>query len=246
MTGREATVPKTTANGGVLGLDVENSRVLLLVLLTFVTGAVDAVSYLGLDLVFTANMTGNVALLGFAASGADGLPLLRAAVALFAFLLGAIVAGRIVRRADASITWPVRVSVCVGAVPLILLAVFGMWIGRDDTPLPDVLAGALALAMGIQGAATRRLSVADLPTTVVTSTLTGLAADSSLAGGSNIRWRRRLCAVTALLLGAVAGGALVQIHPALGLLPALGALLVVIALITSARLHRVPLTTQVS
>jgi len=36
--------------------------VLLFVLLTFFTGSVDAVSYLGLDRVFTTNMTGNLAL----------------------------------------------------------------------------------------------------------------------------------------------------------------------------------------
>ncbi len=43
-----------------------------LLLLTVVTGIVDAVSYLGLGHVFTANMTGNVVLLGFAAAGASG------------------------------------------------------------------------------------------------------------------------------------------------------------------------------
>ena len=39
---------------------------LLLMLLTTVTGLVDAVSYLALNHVFVANMTGNVVFLGFA------------------------------------------------------------------------------------------------------------------------------------------------------------------------------------
>src|SRR5437868_15296221 len=45
-----------------------------LLALTFTTGLVDAVSYLGLGRVFTANMTGNVVLLGFGVAGAGGLP----------------------------------------------------------------------------------------------------------------------------------------------------------------------------
>ena len=40
--------------------------------LTVVSGLIDAVSYLGLGHVFTANMTGNVVVLGFAAAGAPG------------------------------------------------------------------------------------------------------------------------------------------------------------------------------
>ena len=43
-----------------------------LLLMTVVTGLVDAVSFLSLGHVFTANMTGSVVLLGFAAAGASG------------------------------------------------------------------------------------------------------------------------------------------------------------------------------
>ena len=53
-----------------------------LVALTFTTGVVDAVSYLGLGRVFTANMTGNVVLLGFGIVGGFGLPVLAIAAAL--------------------------------------------------------------------------------------------------------------------------------------------------------------------
>lgn len=44
-----------------------------LLLLTVVSGLVDAVSFVGLNQVFVANMTGNVALLGFAMAGTPGL-----------------------------------------------------------------------------------------------------------------------------------------------------------------------------
>src|ERR1700693_1439564 len=63
------------------------SRTLLV--LSFTTGLVDAVSYLGLGRVFTANMTGNVVLLGFGIAGRGGLPVVAPVVSLGAFLLGA-------------------------------------------------------------------------------------------------------------------------------------------------------------
>jgi uncharacterized membrane protein YoaK (UPF0700 family) len=222
---------------GLLGLTAENSRVVLLVALTFVTGSVDAVSYLGLDRVFTANMTGNVALLGFAASGAHGLPLLRAGGALLAFVVGAAAAGRAVRRADGRAIWPAPVAASIGAAALLLTAVFLAWAGSGSVPDASLTAAVLAFAMGLQGGATRKLGVADLPTTVVTSTLTGLAADSAVAGGVSVRWRRRACALGALLGGAFCGASLVNVSPVLGLLPAMAVLWCVTGVIAAARLH---------
>jgi uncharacterized membrane protein YoaK (UPF0700 family) len=67
----------------------------LLIVLTGVTGLVDAVSYLGVGHVFVANMTGNVALLGFALSGATGLSIAASLVALAGFLAGAVAGGRL-------------------------------------------------------------------------------------------------------------------------------------------------------
>src|SRR5437868_1926811 len=55
----------------------------------------------------------------------------------------------------------------------------------------------LALAMGLQNAAARFLAVPDLTTTVLTLTLTRLAADSTWAGGNNPRIARRLSATGA-------------------------------------------------
>ena len=230
-------LPDAPRQPGLFGLTAENSRVVLLVALTFVTGSVDAVSYLGLDRVFTANMTGNVAMLGFAASGAHGLPLLRGAGALLAFVVGAVVAGRAVRRADHRAIWPMPVAATIGVAALLLTAVFFAWAAHRESPDPSVMAAMLAFAMGLQGAATRKLGVADLPTTVVTSTLTGLAADSTLAGGARVRWRRRGCAIAALMAGAVAGASLVNVSPVLGLLPAMAVLWCVTGLIAAARLH---------
>src|SRR5437588_8242041 len=73
----------------------DNSVIPTLLTMTFVTGLVDAVSYLGPGQVFTANMTGNVALLGFAVAGASRLSVARSLTSLFAFVLGAVLGGRL-------------------------------------------------------------------------------------------------------------------------------------------------------
>jgi uncharacterized membrane protein YoaK (UPF0700 family) len=63
--------------------------------------------------------------------------------------------------------------------------------------------------MGIENAAARKLAVPDLTTTVLTMTLTGLAADSALAGGRSSKLGRRALSIAAMLLGARIGGLLV-------------------------------------
>src|SRR4029077_8652759 len=67
----------------------------------------------------------------------------------------------------------------------------------------------LALAMGLQNAAARRLAVPDLTTTVLTLTFTGLAADSNFAGGANPNIGRRLIATAAMFIGALLGAVLI-------------------------------------
>ena len=67
----------------------------------------------------------------------------------------------------------------------------------------------LALAMGAQNTAARKLAVPDLTTTVLTLTITGVAADGPLAGATGARVARRLISVAAMLLGALAGALLV-------------------------------------
>src|SRR5512139_2301045 len=74
----------------------DNARLLpLLVILTGVTGLVDAATVLALGKVFAANMTGNVVFLGFALAGVEGFEAGLFIAALAAFALGAVLAGRI-------------------------------------------------------------------------------------------------------------------------------------------------------
>ena len=81
----------------------------------------------------------------------------------------------------------------------------------------------LAVAMGMQNAAARRLAVPDLTTTVLTLTITGIAADGRLGAGGDSRLGRRTLAVMSMFGGALIGALLVLIGAGtLSLLLALG------------------------
>ena len=66
----------------------------------------------------------------------------------------------------------------------------------------------LAPAMGIQNSTARKLSVPDLPTTVLTMTLTGIIADTSAHGHEQSKLGRRAIVMLALALGALTGATL--------------------------------------
>src|SRR6516164_1088481 len=90
-TAGSATVPRFDAAAFKRGaVSVRHPLARALLALTFTTGLVDAVSYLALGRVFTANMTGNVVLLGFGIAGGSGKGSLRRFAAVLAMLVGAI------------------------------------------------------------------------------------------------------------------------------------------------------------
>ena len=190
----------------------ERPLVALLLVVTFTTGVMDAVSVLGLGHVFTANMTGNVVFLGFALAGAPGFSPWVYVAALAAFLVGAVIGGRLGRRfgADRS-RWLLRVALIeTGFLFAAALTARGyQWEPFVATGRAYLLIALTAIAMGMRNATVRRLGVADLTTTVLTLTLTGLGADSRLAGGTNLRWPRRVASVAAILAGATIGALLV-------------------------------------
>jgi uncharacterized membrane protein YoaK (UPF0700 family) len=192
-----------------------------LLVLTFSTGLVDAVSYLGLGRVFTANMTGNIVLLGFGIAGSGGLPVVAPLVSLGAFLAGSAVGGAMGAK---------RFDRALGIETVLVLAAAIVAVAADVEPstVPgDAVIALLALAMGVRNATVRRLAVPDLTTTVLTMTLTGLAADSRVAGGSGGGSVRRIAAVLAMLLGAIAGALLLKISLVPPLLAAAAVALVV-------------------
>lgn len=150
-----------------------------LLTLTFVTGLVDAVSFLALDHVFTANMTGNVVLLGFAIAGAPGLSVARSLTSLVAFLVGAVLGGRLgLAMAVARRRWLLTIAAWE-AVLLFAAALVSIGFDVGTATPPGRRYGMIvltALAMGARNATVRQLAVPDLTTTVLTLTLTAVAA----------------------------------------------------------------------
>ncbi|GAB7184660.1 YoaK family protein [Kitasatospora sp. Ki12] len=204
----------------------------LMLLLTVTTGVVDAVSYLGLGHVFVANMTGNVVFLGFALAGAPGLSATASLVSLAAFLTGALAGGRLGSRLAAHRG---RLLVAATGAQTVLTAGAAVTAAIADGGADYALIVLLGLAMGLQNAVVRRLAVPDLTTTVLTLTLTGLAADSTPAGGAAPRPGRRILSALAMLLGGLAGAALVLSGP----LAAALALAALLLLATAVAAHRV-------
>lgn len=194
----------------------------LLLLLSATTGLVDAVSVLGLGKVFTANMTGNIVFLGFAAVGTPGFVIWPYLVALLAFVAGAMVAGRMGKTLGQR---PLRQWLIAAALVEALLLGLAAFLALGAHPWLDAITALTALAMGSRNATIRQLKVPDLTTTVLTLTITGIAADSSAVGGSNPNLPRRLAAVAAIFVGAAAGAFMVT-HMGLALPLAIAAGLV--------------------
>jgi uncharacterized membrane protein YoaK (UPF0700 family) len=182
----------------------------LLLALTLVTGLVDAFSYLVLGRVFVANMTGNVVFMGFSLAGSTGFSLTASVLSLVAFAAGALVGGRL---AHAMPGHRGRLLMAVTAAQTVLVAAAWALAAASELPARGGVRAALIVllgfAMGGQNAVVRRLSVPDLKTTVLTMTITGMAADSRLAGGSDAKTGSRLLSALAMFLGALAGAALI-------------------------------------
>jgi uncharacterized membrane protein YoaK (UPF0700 family) len=191
----------------------------LLLVLTAATGLIDAVSILGLGRVFVANMTGNIVFLGFALAGAPGFSLAPSLAALAGFLVGALAAGSLVPR------WANHRGLLLRNITAAELAQVAPATAASPAPPTAVAAVAvaalLAVAMGLQNNMAPHLAVPDLTTTVLTMTLTGIAADARRSPGGTTA--RRVLAVGTIFAGALAG-ALLVLHATLtwALAPACG------------------------
>ena len=182
--------------------------------MTTVTGLVDAVSFLSLGRVFTANMTGNLVILAFATARVSGLSIARSSTALLSFLVGAILGGRIMSRAipEAPIQFAAKaflleIAFLFGA-SLCAIGFKGQLL--EDSLQSFALIALMALAMGTRNAAVRKLAIPDLTTTVLTLTITGIGADSWLAKGNNPRLGRRLASIAAMFVGAALGAVVID------------------------------------
>ncbi|MET4426887.1 MULTISPECIES: YoaK family protein [unclassified Mycolicibacterium] len=199
-------------------LDPTDVHLVCMLVLTAATGVIDAVGFLGLDRVFTGNMTGNVAILGMALAGGDELPVFGPLTALASFMLGAALAGRFMRTCSSA--WSNRTTVALTVVALMFCASGVVVLADSSTLTPVIAAGMLACGSGAQALVARHVAVKDVTTVVVTSTITGLAADSRLGAGRPHPWRRRAAAIALIGVGAVIGTLLLRLHLCAGIFTA--------------------------
>jgi uncharacterized membrane protein YoaK (UPF0700 family) len=186
---------------------------LVLLLLTFTTGLVDAVSYLGLGRVFSGIQTGNLVVLGFAFAGTAGFSIAGPALSLGAFFLGAAVGGRLAIRLSRRHRRWLALALTVEALLVGFGAVVaaGVRPGDMDDHRTFVVIALLGAAMGLRSATIRRLSAPEVSTTVLTSTITSLATDVGTLSAAPGRHAWQVATIGARLAGAVAGALLLEL-----------------------------------
>jgi uncharacterized membrane protein YoaK (UPF0700 family) len=185
--------------------------VVSLLLLTFATGIVDAISVLVLGHVFVANMTGNVIFLGFWFVPHSGVDLTAAIVAFVSFLTGTVLGGRLARHLDDEVRHWLAVALGMEIVVLVSLSVLaglGVLDYHNNTKL--ILIAGMAITFGSQNATARQFGIQELSTTVLTSTIVGIGFDSRLAGGTGHREKLRYTVVLTMCGGAVVGATLTR------------------------------------
>src|ERR1700677_2760829 len=217
-----------------------------LILLTLVAGSADAAGYLALGKVFTANMTGNIVLLGIAVSEGHFSDSSRALFSLLAFIVGTCAGGWITQRIPHKKPWTslVTEALLFEAALLIAYAILSLLIPKErqlDYAYP--LIGLLGLSMGLQSAAALRLGIPGINTTVVTGTLMSLltgmmkllhvvpdGADETKAPSLRLQ---ALVVVVYCAGAAISGAIFFHAFPLIGAFPA-----TVVALVAAMRLTR--------
>jgi uncharacterized membrane protein YoaK (UPF0700 family) len=187
------------------------ARNALLLTLTVAAGSADAVSFLGLGQVFTANMTGNLVLLGVAIGQRQVAGSLRSVIAFAGFAIGVLVGSRATARSTEDAVWPASVTTVLAVELGLLVAFAAVWEITGDHPSTLVLDGLIALsagAMGMQTAAARRLNVAGVTTTFVTGTLASLITELASVGPDWAGSKRWAATIACIVIGAAAGAAL--------------------------------------
>jgi len=206
----------------------------ILLALTFAAGCVDALSYLGLSHVFTANMTGNAVLLGLAIGQTQELQVAHSTAAIVGFVGGVVMAAKLVGPPRDRVVWSSRITFAL-ALEFVVLFVFAAgWLGGSRASghgllVMIVLSG---LAMGIQSAVARRLAVPGISTTYITGTITALVAELTSVSGAEGERRRMTAVIGALVAGAITGGLmLAYAHGAAAFVPALVVAAVLVAVV---------------
>ena len=209
------------------------TRDCLVVVLTLLTGATDAVGFLRLGGVFTSVMTGNMVLLGVAAGKGEAALAIHASVAFAGYVVGTLAGAHFSKHAaKEGGLWPRSFARALLLEFVIFIGfTIGWWLCGSDPigAATYVLIVVNAVALGVQSSAVLSLGVPGLSTTYLTGTLTtvihGIGRRAS--HGNSGRNTATLCA---LIGGASLGAATAVWVPALVpalLLGTLGLVLVV-------------------
>jgi uncharacterized membrane protein YoaK (UPF0700 family) len=189
----------------------ERTTIAGLLLLTFSTGIVDAISVLVLGHVFVANMTGNIIFLGFWFAPGTDVDMTAALVAFVSFVTGAVLGGRLSRYLDGDVRRWLTVALGVEVAMLVTLSILagaGLLDYHANTKL--ILIAGLAVTFGIQAATARQFGIQELSTTVLTTTIVGIGFESRIAGGGGHRERLRYSVVLTMCAGALVGATLTR------------------------------------
>ena len=151
-------------------------------------------------------MTGNVLLLAFSLTGTSlggGASSQGFLIALVGFVVGALIGSAAAGRRGREAHLHFGLALEVVAVAVALAVSLGGSVGADGRR--DVLIALLALAMGVQNATVRRMGITEVNTTVLTTSLGSLAADTVAFGIPTPRAGRRAATVACIFVGAVVG-----------------------------------------
>jgi uncharacterized membrane protein YoaK (UPF0700 family) len=182
----------------------------MLIGLTVVSGIVDAFSFLLLGRIFVANVTGDVLFVAFGLAGAHGFSVAAALITLGVFFLGAFLGGRLFAHFGVHRGHLLTVSCLIEAVLFGTATVIASTIhGSPTSGVKYGLIVLLGLAMGLQNALAFKLAIPGMTTSVVTQAITGISAESPIAGGSGSNMGARVSSTLALFLGALVGALLV-------------------------------------
>ena len=194
-----------------------------LLILTFVTGIVDAVSFLALGQVFAAMQTGNVIFLGLGIADSSGAPVLSPLLALGAFVAGSAVGALLSRPGGPTAGNELRWAMTIEIGLLAAAAAFAALVDVHPGELAAyVLIVTLSLTMGLRNAVARGVGDPNLATTVLNLTLGAFASPTPTGIASHNELALRGVAIAAILAGAVTGALLLQVSLALALAMAAG------------------------
>jgi len=192
---------------------------IIVMVLTFASGASDVTSITRLGNVFTSVMTGNLALFGLSLAHESVSQATHTVTAVASYVAGVAISTRISWHAERRSAkpadeppgeqWPSHMPLLLGTELLLLAGVLAGWEVAGSRPAGGsqfVILVLAACAMGIQSAGVNQLGLGNVSTTYLTGTLTGLITAFARPDGKP-GWRRPLILV-GLLSGAVLAGVL--------------------------------------